>query len=69
MGLILATLEAKYKGGLLMQETKEKKVRLSKKDLLREIAENTNGIDIGSIERTNIKNLVWIRDKAIEENK
>jgi len=45
-----------------MQETKEKKVRPSKKALIREIAENSDLFDFGSLERTNIKNLTVIRD-------
>ena len=45
-----------------MQETKEKKVRPSKKALIREIAENSDLFDFGSRERTNIKNLTVIRD-------
>ena len=53
-------------GRLLMQETKEKKVRPSKKALLRGIAENTNNLDIASLERTNIKNLAEIERLVIE---
>ena len=49
-----------------MQETKEKKVRPSKKVLLRGIAENTNNLDIASLERTNIKNLAEIERLVIE---
>jgi len=49
-----------------MQETKEKKVRPSKKALLRGIAENTNNLDIASLERTNIKNLAEIERLVIE---
>jgi len=38
----------------------------SKKTLLREIAENNADFDFGSLERTNITNLVVIRDLAIK---
>ena len=47
-----------------MEETK-KKVRPSKKALLRGIAENTNNLDIPSLERTNIKNLEEIERLVI----
>ena len=43
-----------------MQETKEKKVRPSKKALIRDIVENNDSFDIGSLERTNIRNLTEI---------
>ena len=43
-----------------------KTVRPSKKTLIREIAENCDLFDIGSLERTNITNLVVIRDMAIK---
>tara|TARA_R100000656_G_scaffold21756_2_gene19186 strand:- start:694 stop:900 length:207 start_codon:yes stop_codon:yes gene_type:complete len=62
MGLILATLERQILRGLLMQETKEKKVRPSKKVLIREIAEQTDLFNFASLERTNIHNLTVIRD-------
>ena len=45
-----------------MQETKEKKVRPSKKALIREIAERTDLFNFASLERTNIQNLAVIRD-------
>ena len=43
-----------------------KTVRPSKKTLIREIAENCDLFDIGSLERTNITNLVVIRDMAVK---
>ena len=49
-----------------MQETKEKKVRPSKKALIREIAEHSDLFDFGSLERTNIKNLAEIERLVIE---
>ena len=49
-----------------METTKEKKVRPSKKVLIREIAEQTDLFNFASLERTNIQNLTVIRDKFIE---
>ena len=67
MGYFLATLEARYiYGGFLMETTKEKKVRPSKKVLIREIAEQTDLFNFASLERTNIQNLEVIRDKFTE---
>ena len=43
-----------------------KTVRPSKKTLIREIAENSDLFDMGSLERTNITNLIVIRDMAIK---
>ena len=43
-----------------------KTVRPSKKTLIREIAENSDLFDFGSLERTNITNLIVIRDMAIK---
>jgi hypothetical protein len=43
-------------------ETTEKKKALSKKDLLREIAEYTDLFEVNSLSRTNVANLVVIRD-------
>ena len=44
-------------------DTKEKKIKTpSKKDLLREIMEINDLFDVGSLGRTNIANLVVIRD-------
>jgi len=44
-------------------DTKEKKIKApSKKDLLREIIEINDLFDVGSLGRTNIANLVVIRD-------
>ena len=40
--------------------------RPSKKALIREIAENSDLFDFGSLERTNITNLIVIRDMAIK---
>ena len=53
-----------FKLGEKMVNTKT--VRPSKKTLIREIAENRDLFDIGSLERTNITNLVVIRDMAIK---
>ena len=44
----------------------EKTVRPSKKILIREIAENSDLFDFGSLERTNIHNLVVIRDMVLK---
>ena len=67
MGYFLATLEARYIWGIpTMETTKEKKVRPSKKVLIREIAEQTDLFNFASLERTNIQNLEVIRDKFIE---
>ena len=49
-----------------MEATKEKKVRPSKKVLIREIAEQTDLFNFASLERTNIQNLEVIRDKFIK---
>ena len=49
-----------------METTKEKKVRPSKKALLREVAENSNDYDIGSLERTNIHNITAIRNMVVK---
>ena len=49
-----------------METTKEKKVRPSKKVLIREIAEQTDLFNFASLERTNIQNLEGIRDKFTE---
>ena len=49
-----------------METTKEKKIRPSKKVLIREIAEQTDLFNFASLERTNIQNLTVIRDKFIE---
>ena len=46
-----------------MEETKEKRIRPSKKVLIREIAEVTDLFDFPSLERTNIQNLTVIRDR------
>ena len=44
-------------------DTKEKKIKTpSKKDLLREIMEINDLFDVGSLGRTNIANLVVIRN-------
>jgi len=43
-----------------------KTVRPSKKTLIREIAENSDLFDMGSLERTNVANLIVIRDMAIK---
>mgnify|MGYP001242460376 CR=1 FL=1 len=44
-------------------ETTEKKIKTpSKKDLLREIAEFTDLFEVNSLSRTNVANLVVIRD-------
>ena len=53
-----------FKLGEKMVNTKT--VRPSKKTLIREIAENSDLFDFGSLERTNITNLVVIRDMAIK---
>ena len=45
-----------------MEETKEKRIRPSKKVLIREIAEKTDLFNFASLERTNIQNLAVIRD-------
>ena len=52
-----------FKLGEKMVNTKT--VRPSKKTLIREIAENSDLFDFGSLERTNITNLIVIRDMAI----
>ena len=44
----------------------EKTVRPSKKILIREIAENSDLFDFVSLERTNIHNLVVIRDMVVK---
>ena len=46
---------------LLMADTPEKKVRPNKKTLIKEIIENNDHFDIGSLERTNITNLTEIK--------
>jgi|TARA_R110002020_G_scaffold467120_2_gene690368 hypothetical protein len=53
-----------FKLGEKMVNTKT--VRPSKKTLIREIAENSDLFDFGSLERTNITNLIVIRDMAIK---
>ena len=53
-----------FKLGEKMVNTKT--VRPSKKTLIREIAENSDLFDFGSLERTNITNLVVIRDMAVK---
>ena len=45
-----------------MEDTpKEKKVRPSKKAIIKEIIENNDHFDIGSLQRTNITNLTEIK--------
>tara|TARA_B100000287_G_scaffold65692_1_gene57250 strand:- start:298 stop:459 length:162 start_codon:yes stop_codon:yes gene_type:complete len=44
---------------------KEKKVRPSKKALIKEIIENNDNFDVGSLERTNITNLTEIKRLVI----
>ena len=53
-----------FKLGEKMVNTKT--VRPSKKTLIREIAENSDLFDFGSLERTNIHNLVVIRDMVVK---
>jgi hypothetical protein len=53
-----------FKLGEKMVNTKT--VRPSKKTLIREIAENSDLFDMGSLERTNVANLIVIRDMAIK---
>ena len=53
-----------FKLGEKMVTTKT--VRPSKKTLIREIAEHSDLFDFGSLERTNITNLIVIRDMAIK---
>ena len=53
-----------FKLGEKMVNTKT--VSPSKKTLIREIAENSDLFDFGSLERTNITNLIVIRDMAIK---
>ena len=49
-------------------ETTEKKIKTpSKKDLLREIAEFTDLFEVNSLSRTNVANLVVIRDLVARE--
>ena len=47
-----------------IEATKEKRVRPSKKVLIREIAEQTDLFDFPSLERTNIQNLTVIRQTS-----
>ena len=49
-----------------METTKEKKVRPSKKALIRGVAENSNNYDIGSLERTNVHNLKQLNKDLIQ---
>ena len=44
---------------------KEKKVRPSKKALIKEIIEHNDNFDVGSLERTNITNLTEIKRLVI----
>ena len=53
-----------FKLGEKMVNTKT--VRPSKKTLIREIPENSDLFDFGSLERTNVANLIVIRDMAIK---
>jgi len=50
-----------------MVETKEKKIRPSKKVLIREIAEQSDLFNFASLERTSIQNLTVIRDLLISK--
>ena len=52
---------------LLMADTPEKKVRPSKKALIKEIIENNDRFDVGSLERTNITNLTEIKRLDISD--
>ena len=52
---------------LLMADTPEKKVRPSKKALIKEIIENNDRFDVGSLERTNITNLTEIKRLVISD--
>ena len=67
MGFILATFERWELWEILpMADTpKEKKVRPSKKALIKEIIENNDNFDVGSLERTNITNLTEIKRLVI----
>tara|TARA_B100000123_G_scaffold150392_1_gene111141 strand:+ start:889 stop:1071 length:183 start_codon:yes stop_codon:yes gene_type:complete len=53
---------------MLMSEEKQKEKRPSKKVVIREIVELNDRFDFNSLERTNLENLLVIKDLLLKES-